>query len=100
MNTKFERLMLTFVAVFLLLAVGVGVWQVGWVIPRKNCENAHKWWDNGERVCATPILTSDITGRVITDDKALAEARQAIGRPAPKTAPAAAAPAPKAAPKT
>ena len=38
----------------------------------------------GERVCATPVLVSDITGRVITDEKALAEAKKAIGRDQPK----------------
>jgi hypothetical protein len=32
------------------------------------------------------VLVSDITGRVITDEKALAEAKKAIGREQPKTA--------------
>jgi len=86
MNPNIERLKLIFIAVFVVAAIGVLVWQVGWIIPQKNCEKAHKWWDGGERVCATPVLISDITGRVIMDEKALAEAKKAIGRaPAPAT---------------
>ena len=82
MNANIERLKLIFLAVFVLAAVGVGVWQVGWIMPQKKCEAAHKWWDPDGRVCATPVLVSDITGRVITDEKALAEAKRAIGRAA------------------
>ena len=80
MNPNIERLKLIFIAVFVLAAVGVGVWQVGWVQPRKACEAAHKWWDPDQRICATPVLISDITGRVITDEKALAAAKKAVGR--------------------
>ncbi|WP_430423353.1 hypothetical protein [Phenylobacterium sp.] len=89
MNPNIERLKLIFIAIFAVAIVGVGVWQVGWIIPQKNCEKAKKWWDGSQRVCATPILVSDVTGRVITDAKALAEAKKAIGRPeaAPKPAP-------------
>lgn len=98
MNTKFERLLLLFMGLFIVGIIGVLVWQVGWAIPAGKCEDQHKWWDNGERVCAQPVLISDITGRVITDGKALAEARKALGRPAPKAAataqPPAAAPTP------
>jgi len=95
MNANIERMKLIFIAflaVFVVSAIGVGVWQVGWVIPRNKCEKEQrKWWDADQRVCAQPVLVSDITGRVITDDKALAEAKKAIGRPA--------GPAPKAAPE-
>jgi hypothetical protein len=84
MNPNIERLKLIFIALFAIAVVGVVVWQVGWAIPAAKCEKEmKKWWDPVERVCAQPVLTSDITGRLITDDKALAEARKAIGRPAP-----------------
>ena len=83
MNPNIERLELIFVALFVILAIGVGVWQVGWVVPRNKCEKEqHKWWDSGQRVCAQPVLISDITGRTIQDKQAEAEARKAIGRPA------------------
>lgn len=82
MNPNIERLKLIFIAVFAVLVVAVGVWQVGWIIPQKKCEGAHKWWDMGQRVCAQPVLISDITGRTIQDKQAEAEARAAIGRPA------------------
>lgn len=86
MNPNVERLILIFVAVFALAIVGVGVWQVGWVQPRKECEAARKWWDPDQRVCATPVLISDITGRVINDEEGLAAAKRAVGRtePSPK----------------
>ena len=81
MNPNIERLKLIFIALFAVAALGVLVWQVGWIMPQKNCEKAHKWWDSGERVCATPVLISDITGRTIQDKEAEAAARAAIGRP-------------------
>jgi hypothetical protein len=93
MNTNIERIFLLFVAAFVVAIGGVVVWQVGWAIPAKKCGEAHKWWDSGERVCATPILVSDITGRVITDKKALEEAKRALGRPATAPASKVAAPA-------
>ncbi|MEW5684502.1 MAG: hypothetical protein AB1942_06260 [Pseudomonadota bacterium] len=90
MNANIERLKLIFIALFVVGVVGVAVWQIGWAIPGKKCTDAKKWWDAGERVCATPILVSDVTGRVITDKKALEDAKRALGRPTapfPKAAP-------------
>ncbi|HVI32181.1 hypothetical protein [Phenylobacterium sp.] len=81
MNRTINRLKLIFLGVFAVLSVGVLVWQVGWVMPMKKCEEAHKWWDHGQRVCAQPVLISDITGRTIQDKQAEAAARAAIGRP-------------------
>ncbi|HEV2532240.1 hypothetical protein [Phenylobacterium sp.] len=96
MNPVIDRLKLIFVGVFLVANIVMLVWEFGWVMPRENCEKAHKWWDGGQRVCAQPILISDITGRVIDNPKARAEALKAIGRaPAAKAAPAPAKPAAK-----
>jgi hypothetical protein len=82
--TRFiDRLKLIFLGVFALSAVAVFVYHVGWAWPQKRCEAAHKWWDWRSRVCATPVLISDITGRVIEDKEGEAAAREAIGRPAP-----------------
>ena len=80
MNPTLERLKLIFLAIFGVLTVAMLIWQVGWIWPQQNCEKAHKWWDNSQRACAQPILISDITGRVITDEKALADAKKALGR--------------------
>ncbi len=89
MNPNIERLKLLFIGLFVVAAIGVGVWQFWWVMPAQKCEKEQKkWWDPAERVCATPVLVSDITGRVITDDKALAEAKRAIGRAEAAKAPA------------
>jgi hypothetical protein len=89
MNPVIDRLKWIFVGVFLVLNVGMLVYQFGWVIPRQNCEKAHKWWDGSQRVCAQPILVSDVTGRIIDNPKAREEALRAVGRLPPKPAEAA-----------
>ena len=80
MNPTLQRLKLIFLAAFAILTAGALIWQVGWIWPEKNCEKAHKWWDGSQRVCAQPVLISDITGRVIADPQARAEALKALGR--------------------
>jgi len=86
MNRTINRLKLIFVGVFAVICAITLVWQVGWVRPQKACLAERKWWDSSERVCAQPVLISDITGRLITDEKARDEALQAIGRAAPAEA--------------
>jgi len=83
MNPVIDRLKLIFLGVFLVINVGLLVWEFGWVIPRQNCEKAHKWWDGSQRVCAQPVLISDITGRVIDSPKAKVQALEALSRPVP-----------------
>ena len=78
MNPNIERLKVIFIAAFLVAVVGVGIWQVGWIMPRKQCEQAHRWWDSGERVCAMPVLITSITRRPAADKQAEAAARAAI----------------------
>ena len=80
MNPTLERLKLIFLSAFVLLTVAMLVWQVGWIWPQQNCEKAHRWWDNSQRVCAQPVLISDITGRVIADSNAREAALKALGR--------------------
>lgn len=82
MSSVIDRLKLIFLAIFAVSAVAVLVYHVGWVWPAQRCEADHKWWDSRGRVCATPVLISDITGRTIEDKQAEAETRRAIGRPA------------------
>ena len=82
MNPTLERLKLIFLAVFATLTIAMMIWQVGWIWPRQSCEKDHKWWDDSQRTCAQPVLISDITGRVITDPQARAEALKSLGRPA------------------
>jgi len=80
MNPTIERLKLIFLGIFAVANVGMLIWQVGWAWPEEKCTQARKWWDGSERVCAQPVLISDITGRVIADPKARAEAMAAVGR--------------------
>jgi hypothetical protein len=95
MNPVIDRLKLIFLGIFLVINVALLVWEFGWELPRENCEKAHKWWDGSQRVCAQPILISDITGRVIDNPQARAQALKDLGR-APPPAPKPAAPAGKA----
>jgi hypothetical protein len=95
MNPVIDRLKLIFVGIFLVANAVMLTWQVGWVMPREKCEKAHKWWDNSQRVCAQPILISDVTGRVIDNPKAREAALRALGRLPPAKA-ADAKPEPKA----
>ena len=78
MNPNIERLKLIFIAAFFVAVVGVGIWQVGWIMPQKKCEQAHRWWDSGERVCAMPVLITSITRRPAADKQAEAAAKAAI----------------------
>jgi hypothetical protein len=87
----YNRLKWIFVGIFAVANVGILVWTLGWARPQEKCVGEHRWWDGSTRVCATPILTSDITGRIIADPKARAEALKAIGR-TPPPAPVAAKP--------
>ena len=80
MNPTLERLKLIFLAVFVVLTVAMLVWQVGWIWPQQDCEKSHRWWDNSRRICAQPVLISDITGRVIADSEAREEVLKALGR--------------------
>jgi len=80
MNRTIDRLKLIFLGLFALTTVTIFVVHYVWVWPGKECEAAHKWWDWRTRTCAQPILVSDITGRIIDDPKARAEAKKALGR--------------------
>jgi hypothetical protein len=89
MNRTIDRLKLIFLGIFAVANVGILIWTLGWAMPEQHCLEAHKWWDGYSRVCAQPILTSDITGRMITDPAAREAALRDIGRlpPAPPAAP-------------
>ena len=87
MNPTIDRLKVIFLGIFAVANLGILVWTVGWAWPEERCLGNHKWWDPTARVCAQPVLTSDITGRMITDPQARAEALKAIGREPPQPKP-------------
>jgi hypothetical protein len=86
MNRTIDRLKLIFLGIFAVANLAILVWTLGWAMPEQRCTEAHKWWDGYQRVCAQPILTSDITGRMITDAPARQAALRAIGRAPPVAA--------------
>jgi hypothetical protein len=63
MNKTIPRVMLGFVAVFVVGVAGLLVWQALWLTPAKACEQKGAWWDPETRVCATPISLDKITRR-------------------------------------
>ena len=69
MNRTIDRLKLIFLAAFAILSAGAFVYHIGWVWPGQKCEAAGDWWDGRSRTCASPVLISDITGRVIKNDE-------------------------------
>ena len=75
-----DRLKLFFLGLFAFITAATLIVHFVWIWPGKECEAAHKWWDWRTRVCAQPILISDVTGRIIADPKARAEAKKALGR--------------------
>lgn len=98
MNRTINRLKLVFLGLFALGCAGVWAYQLLWVIPGKRCEESGAWWDNQNRVCATPLAISSLTGRPNGVSRAEWSRRQAAlmaqrereGVPAPaESAPAA-----------
>ncbi len=79
-----NRLKLVFALVFAVAVAAVFGYHAYFVWPGDRCEAQGKWWDPESRVCAKPVLISDITGRTLPERKA-AEARAA--RAAADTAP-------------
>lgn len=65
MTRFYNRLMLGFVALFLIGAGGAVAYQFMYVIPAQKCEAAGNWWEPSTRACATPVFLPHITGRPI-----------------------------------
>lgn len=78
MNPTIARLARYFLIAFAAIVAVITVREVVWVIPGKKCEAQRMWWDWRDRVCARPILISNITGRVIADDKSRAAAKAEV----------------------
>ena len=70
-----DRLKLFFLGLFALITITIFVVQMVWIRPGRECEAAHNWWDWRTRTCAHPIPISDITGRIIADPVARAQAK-------------------------
>ena len=91
MSRIIDRLKLVFLALFAISVVAVFGYHAYFVWPGERCEAQGDWWDPDTRICAQPVLISDITGRTIPERKA-AEARAAAAKAAAEAAPAAEAP--------
>ncbi len=76
MSRIIDRLKLVFLGVFAVLTAAVFGYHAYFVWPGERCEAKGDWWDPETRVCAHPVLISDITGRTLPERRA-AEARAA-----------------------
>lgn len=63
MTRTFVRLKYIFLGLFLFAATGAAAYQILIVKPARACESRGGWWDADERICATPIDISTLTGR-------------------------------------
>ncbi len=71
MGMILNRVMWGFLAAFFAAVVAIGVYQVVWAWPAERCLKAHKWWDPGQRVCATPVDLRMFTRRPNTAPPAI-----------------------------
>ena len=76
MTRFYNRLMLGFIALFVVGVLGAFAYQIIYVIPAQKCEAVGNWWEPQSRTCAAPIYLPHITGRPI-DRNARAAAAQA-----------------------
>jgi len=77
MSRIINRLKLVFLGVFAVLTAGVFGYHAYFVWPGERCEAKGRWWDPETRICARPVLISDITGRTLPERKAAEAARAA-----------------------
>jgi len=73
-----NRLMLSFVALFVLGVGAVFAYQVIYVVPARQCESSGRWWEPQTRSCATPVYIPHITGRPADTQAAAAAAAAAL----------------------
>lgn len=58
-----------FLALFALGSAGAAAYHWFIVRPEKRCEERAGWYDPEKRICATPLLISDITGRPLNQKR-------------------------------
>ncbi len=63
MQRTFARLRTGFLVLFLLASTAVAAHQIYVVRPERQCIERGGWWDRYERVCATPVDITRLTGR-------------------------------------
>ena len=69
MNRFIQRVMIGFVALFVVCVIAIVIYAVWWQRPEQRCEMFGNWWDASDRVCAKPIFLPNITHRPIGSPK-------------------------------
>ncbi|HET9161102.1 MAG TPA: hypothetical protein VFN88_10870 [Caulobacteraceae bacterium] len=68
MGNKLQfQVKLFFLVAFFFIAGGLWWYQLTYVRPAKECEENGNWWYKPERLCATPVRITDLTGRHMDD---------------------------------
>ncbi|ESQ93003.1 hypothetical protein ABAC460_01760 [Asticcacaulis sp. AC460] len=73
MKSKIATLKYYFLGLFVVISLGIVVWQLMYEFPRKKCEDAGNWWSYKYRQCAVPLRIYDMTGRKPGTEKPAAE---------------------------
>jgi hypothetical protein len=82
MDRFFFRLRLVFVSIFVVVCAASFAYSYFWRWPEQRCLANHNQWDWRQRVCAVPVIITDITRRPAQDPAAERRAREALAKPA------------------
>jgi hypothetical protein len=82
-----------FLVLFAVLCGGMWTYQLMYVKPARECEEAGKWWYKPGRQCAQPVKISDLTGAHMDEPMPGSPEQVIADRARTNIAPPAAAPA-------
>ena len=83
-----------FLVLFAVICAGLWTYQLMYVKPARECEEAGKWWYRPARQCAQPVKISDLTGAHMDEPMPGSAEQLAADRAEAGIAPALAAQAP------
>ena len=86
-----------FLVLFAVICAGLWTYQLMYVKPARECEEAGKWWYKPARTCAQPVKISDLTGAHMDEPMPGSAEQMAAERAKAGVAPTLAAQAPGAA---
>lgn len=66
---KYRWIRTLFLVLFAIGVAGASAYHWFWVRPEKACTDVGRWWDPEARVCAQPLVLSDVTGRPLGQER-------------------------------
>jgi hypothetical protein len=77
MKSRIPQVQIGVLAAFVLIFVGLLIYQSLYIWPVQRCEAHGDWWDEKDHVCAVPVPISMFTGRTVGGKLVVAPARPA-----------------------